>query len=70
MRQKSWRDENCINLEHDIDQWRHNINIVYIVIDDEPFQQTFVNKTIRGNLKISIHAYLDCGIYFFLHCIS
>ena len=46
------------------------ISIVYIVIDDETFQQTFVNKTIRGSLKISIHVFIDCGIPFILHCIS
>ena len=34
-------------------------NIVYIVIDDETFQQTFVNKTIKDSLKISIQAYQD-----------
>ena len=33
--------------------------LVYIVIDDETFQQTFVNKTTRGSLKISIHVFLD-----------
>ena len=36
-------------------------NIVYIVIDDETFQQTFVNKTIKDSLKISIQAYQDTG---------
>ena len=35
------------------------LNIVYIVFDDETFQQTFVNKTIKDSLKISMHAYLD-----------
>ena len=40
----------------------HKINIVNIAIDDETFQQTFVNKTIRGSLKISIHVFIDCGI--------
>ena len=39
-------------------KWRHKINIVYIVIDDETFQQTFVNKLIKESFKISIHAYL------------
>ena len=70
MKPKNWSDEIRNNLERDIYQWRHKINIVYIVIDDETFQQTFINKTIRGSLKISITAYLDCGIPFFFHCIS
>ena len=42
------------------------INIVYILIDDETFQQTFVNKTSKDSLKISIHANLDTW-YTFLH---
>ena len=62
LRPKNWCDENYNNLEPDIDQWRHKIIIVYIVIEDETFQQTFVNKTIRGSLNINIHAYIDCGI--------
>ena len=57
MKPKNWSDEIRNDLERDIYQWRHKINIVYIVIDDETFQQTFINKTIRGSLKI-------------FHCIS
>ena len=37
VRPKNWRDENCINLKRDIDQWRQKVSIVYIVIDDETF---------------------------------
>ena len=39
---------------------------MYIAIDDETFQQTFVNKAIKDNLKIGIHAYLACGTLFFI----
>ena len=39
---------------------------MYIAIDDETFQQTFVNKTIKDNLKISIYSYLACGTLFFM----
>ena len=60
MSPKNWRDENCSNkqrdIENDVIRW---LNIVYIVIDDETFQQTFVNKTIKDSLKVNIHAYLD-----------
>ena len=41
-------------------KWRHEIdlNIVYMKYDEEKFQKTFINKTIKDSLKISIHAYL------------
>ena len=62
---KNWREENSNIKERDIDQWRHKI-----VIDDETFQQTFVNRTSKDSLNMSIHVYLDQGISFFFHCIS
>ena len=54
------REENSKILERDINQLRH-----YIVIDDETFQQTFVNKTSKGSLTISILVYLDTRYTFF-----
>ena len=59
MRSKNWRDETCSNKACDIENDVIRGNIVYIVIDDKTFQQTFVNKTIKDSLKISIYAYLD-----------
>ena len=54
---ENWRERNRNIKQRDIDQWRHKIYIVYIAIDDVTFQQTFVNKTSKDSLKISIHAY-------------
>ena len=51
VRPKNWRNENCINLKRDIDQWRHKFSIVCIVIDDETFQQTFVNQKSEAALR-------------------
>ena len=47
---ENWQDETCSNKERDIENVSCKINIVYIVIENETFQQTFVNKTIKKSL--------------------
>ena len=66
VRQKKWCDENSNNIDCDIDQWRHNINIVYIVIDDacEPFQQTLSIKQSKTALKLEFLHIWILGILF------
>ena len=39
-------------------------------VDDKTFQRTFVNKTIKDSLKISIHAYLDKWYYGYIFLLS
>ena len=64
---ENWCDENSNNIECDIDQCRHKINNVYIVIDDA---YEFVHKTIKANLIISILSIIWrlCTPFYF-HCI-